>query len=78
VKQADLSGVLAVSERALEVGMHFSSKQKFHECDVMLSCPQLSEYSLFDTRHHREIFDAGRRATLAAMDSIQRALDAVA
>jgi NTE family protein len=76
--QADLSGVLAVSERALEVGMHFASKDKFHECDVMLRCPQLSEYGLFDTKHHREIFDAGRQATLAAMDSIQRAMDAVA
>jgi NTE family protein len=78
VKQTDLSGVLAVSLRALEVGMHFTSKQKFHECDVMLSCPQLNEYSLFDTKHHLEIFEAGRRATLDAMDSIERAMDAVA
>jgi predicted acylesterase/phospholipase RssA len=77
VKQTDLTGVLAVSERALEVGMHFASRQKFHECDVMLSCPQLNEYGLFDTKHHHEIFDAGRRATLATMDSIQRAVDAV-
>jgi len=78
VRQADLGGVLAVSERALEVGMHFGSKQKFHECDVLLRCPQLTEYGLFDTKHHREIFDAGRQATLAAMDSIRRALDAIA
>jgi NTE family protein len=78
VRQTDLTGVLAVSERALEVGMHFSSRQKFHECDVMLSCPQLNEYGLFDTKHHREIFEAGRRATLAAMDTIQRAVEAVA
>ena len=77
VRQADLSGVLAVSERALEVGMHATSKQKFHECDVMLTCPQLNQYGLFDTKHHREIFEVGRRTTLAAMDSIRRALDAV-
>jgi hypothetical protein len=44
----------------------------------MLSCPQLNEYGLFDTKHHREIFEAGRRATLAAMDTIQRAVEAVA
>jgi hypothetical protein len=44
----------------------------------MLSCPELNRYSLFDTRHHREIFEAGRRATLDAMDSIKRAIDAVA
>jgi NTE family protein len=78
VKRKDINGVLAVSERALEVGMHFASKQKFHECDVLLRCPELSQYGLFDTRHHREIFDAGKRTTLAAMDSIKRALDAVA
>jgi NTE family protein len=77
LKKTDLSGVFAVSERALEVGMHSTSKQKFHECDVMLSCPGLNDFSLFDTKHHREIFDAGRRATLAAMDSIKRAMDAV-
>ena len=77
IKHSDLSGVLAVSERALEVGMHFSSKQKFHECDVMLKCPELNQYSLFDTKHHREIFEAGKRTTLAAMDSIKQALDAI-
>jgi NTE family protein len=78
LREPDLHGLLAVSERALEVGMHFASKEKFHECDVMLSCPELNRYSLFDTRHHREIFEAGRRATLDAMDSIKRAIDAVA
>jgi NTE family protein len=77
LRQEDLSGVLAVSERALEVGMHFTSKQKFHECDVMLTCPELNEYGLFDTRNHRRIFEAGRRATLDSLDSIQRAMDSV-
>jgi NTE family protein len=77
MKKADLDGVLAVSERALEVGMYYASEQKFHECDVMLKCPQLNAYGLFDTRHHREIFEIGRRATLDAMDAIQRALDSV-
>ena len=73
----DIDGVLAVSERALEVGMHFTSKEKFHECDVMLRCPELNRYGLFDTKHHHEIFELGKRTTLAAMDSIKRALDAV-
>ncbi len=73
----DIRGVLAASERALEVGMHFASKQKFHECEVMLRCPELSRYGLFDTKRHREIFELGRRTTLAAMDSIERALDGV-
>lgn len=77
VSPADLNGLLAVSERALEVAMHVNSRPKFQECDVMLSCPELSAYGLFDTRHHREIFELGRRTALASMDAIQRAMDAV-
>lgn len=78
LRNQDMNGVLAVSERALEVGMYFNSKHKFHECDVMLNCPKLADYGLFDTKHHREIFEAGREAALAEIDSIRRALDAVA
>jgi NTE family protein len=77
VQHDDINGVLAVSERALEVGMHFTSKEKFHECDVMLRCPELNQYGLFDTKHHDEIFELGKRTTLAAMDSIKQALDAI-
>ena len=77
VKQADLNGAFSVSERALEVAMYFASKPKFHECDVFLSSPQLSHFSMFDTRNHEAIFDIGRRTTLAAMDSIRRALEAL-
>jgi len=77
VEQTDLQSLLGVSERALEVGMHFHSRQKFHECDVMLSCPELGAYGMFDTKHHREIFEAGRRATLESVDAIRRAVDAV-
>lgn len=78
LKQSDLGSVLSVTERALEVGMQSTSKQKFHECDVLVTCPELSSYGLFDTKHHREIFELGRQATLAAMDAIERALGAVA
>lgn len=76
VGKLDLRGILAVSERALDVAMHHRSVQKFHWCDVMLTCPELNQYGLFDTRHHREIFEVGRRTTLAAMDSIKAAMDA--
>lgn len=70
----DLNGVLAVPERALEVGMWFASKEKFHQCDVLVRCPDLIRFSLFDTRNHREIFEMGRRATLERIDAIERAL----
>lgn len=71
---ADLDGVLAVAQRALEVGMYFSSKVKFHECDVMLCPDELSRYGLFDTRHHGEIFEIGYRAARERVDAIERAL----
>lgn len=73
------TGALALSEWTLEVGMHDTSKQKFHECDVMLHCPRLNEHGLSQTnpKHHQQIFEAGREASLAAMASIRGALDAV-
>ncbi len=79
VTRKELGGALALSGRTLEVGMHVTSKQRFHECDVMLHCPRLNEYGLSDTnpKHHQQIFEAGREAALAAMDSIRGALDAV-
>jgi NTE family protein len=76
VEKSDLKGVVAVSERALEVGMHFNSKPKFHECDVMVRAPELSQYGLFDTKHHRKIFEIGRQAAIASLESIERAMAA--
>ena len=76
VRTADLDGVVAVSQRALEVAMHFSSKMKFHECDVMLCPDELSHYGLFDTKNHREIFEIGYRAAGGCLDQIERALEA--
>jgi NTE family protein len=76
VQTTDLDGVLAVSERALEVGMYFSSKMKFYECDVILCPPELSRFGLFDMKHHWEIFSIGYEATMARIDEIERAMRA--
>ena len=76
MRTADLDGVLALSQRALEVGMYFSSKMKFHECDVMLCPEELSHYGLFDTKNHGEIFAIGYRAAKARLDDVERALEA--
>jgi len=75
VRTADIDGVLAVSQRALEVAMFFSSKTKFHECDVMLAPEELHSYGLFDTKNHREIFEIGYRAASASLDEIERELE---
>jgi len=76
VRTTDLDGVLAVSQRALEVGMFFSSKMKFYECDVMLCPPELSRFGLFDTKNHREIFEIGYEAASSRVEEIAQALAA--
>lgn len=76
VRKADLDGVLAVSQRAFEVAMHFSSKMKFYECDVMLCPEELGNYGLFDTKNHREIFNVGYRVASGSLDQIEQALEA--
>jgi NTE family protein len=75
VRTADLNGALAVSQRALEVGMYFNSKTKFHECDVMLCPSELGRFGLFDTKNHREIFDIGYKAAMDRLDDIEQALE---
>ncbi len=77
VDQSDLKGLLAVAHRAMEVASYFSSKSKFHECDVLI-CPEgLNEYTALDTRHVREIYEIGYRAAREHMDCLAGALEAI-
>jgi NTE family protein len=73
VARRDLRSSLAISQRALEVGMFFRSEMKFAECDVLICPDELSPYATFDTHHVRQIFEIGHRATLAQIDAIQGA-----
>jgi NTE family protein len=72
--EADLSSTLAVTQRALEIGMYHASKRKFHHADLVLSPPGLSRFATFDTRRHAEIVEIGYQATLESMDSIRAIL----
>ena len=65
---------LAVSQRAIEVGMFFSSRRKFHDCDVMIYPEELSRFGSFDTKHMEEIFEIGYRDARERMDEIRRAI----
>lgn len=73
--RSTLKNSLAVSQRALEVGMFFSSKRKFHECDVLLCPEELAYFGVFDSKHLREILEIGYAATLERIDSIREALE---
>lgn len=72
--ETDLGSTLAVTQRALEIGMYHASKRKFHHADLVLSPPGLAAFATFDLRRHAEIAEIGYRATLAAMESIRAAL----
>ncbi|MEM9303989.1 MAG: patatin-like phospholipase family protein [Pseudomonadota bacterium] len=74
VQAADVDGALAVSQRALEIAMYFSSRRKFYQCDVMICPPRLSDFGLFDMKNHQEIFETGYEATLGQLDEIEQAL----
>jgi NTE family protein len=66
----ELDSSLDVSQRAIEIAMHFASKRHFHKADLVLSPPELSRYNLLDLRHHAEILDIGYQAAKARMPEI--------
>ena len=77
VHRSDLGGLLAVAQRAMDVGFFHVSKAKFHECDVMIFPEGLRDYGAFDTRYLREICDLGYRAACEHVEAIERALAAI-
>lgn len=73
IERERLKNPLAVSQRAIEVGMYLASKRKFHACDVVISPQELSRFGVFDTKHLRAIFEVGYRATLEKIEEIREA-----
>lgn len=73
-ERAEMKSSLAITHRAIEIGMYYSSRSKFHECDLVLCPPELSAYKAFDTKtpHLVEIMEIGYRAARARMDEILR------
>lgn len=74
VRRSDLGSSLALGQRALEVGMYLASRAKFDRCDIVISPPELSNYNLFDAKHHEEIERVGYEAGIAAIDQIRHAV----
>ena len=76
IDQTDLKSSIAVSMRAIELGMFSSSKRKFHRCDLVICPDALTGYGNFETRHYPEILEIGYRAARARMDAIRQLLSA--
>ncbi len=72
IERQNLNSAFAVSQRALEIGMYYSSKRKFHRCDLVLAPPELSRYGAFDTKLMPEILEIGYRAANERMTEIRR------
>jgi len=66
-----LDNSIAVTQRALEIGMHLASQRKFRHTDVMLTPEGLSEFGMFDLKRHKKIVDLGRRAARERIDEIR-------
>jgi NTE family protein len=70
IEAGKLDNSLAVTQRAVEIGMYLAAARKFRYLDLVL-CPQeLDAYSTLDPKRHREILDIGYRAAAERMDEI--------
>ena len=67
---SDLRSSLAVSHRAFEIGMYYSSRRKFHHCDLVISPRELGRFGVFDVGKMEEILEIGYRATRKRVDAI--------
>jgi NTE family protein len=76
VSQDDLDSALEIVQRALDVGIYFHAKARFHDCDLVIHPPGLTPYNLFDTRHLDEIYQLGYQAAQKHLDAIEEAIEA--
>lgn len=70
IDESNLGSSLSVSQRAFEIGMYYSSKRKFHQCDLLLCPAELSRFGTFDTKHFEEIMQIGYRTAREQMNAI--------
>lgn len=75
ILEEDLRNSLSVSQRAFEIGMYYTSKRKFHRCDLVLCPAELSRFGTFDTKHFKEIMQIGYDAAREQMESILELVD---
>ena len=68
--ELDLRSSFAVAQRSFEIGSYFSSKRKFHHCDLLLSPTELSAHGAFDTKNLADIVEIGYRAARDQMETI--------
>ena len=75
VEAHQLGSSLAVTQRALAIGMYQASLRKFHEVDLVLSPQELEVYRTLDPKRHEEIVAIGYRAASERIDEIAALVD---
>jgi NTE family protein len=76
VAAKSLDNSLAVTQRAVEIGMFLASARKFRHVDVLL-CPQeLDAFATLDPKRHREILEIGYRAACERIAEIAALVEA--
>ena len=70
-----LDDSIAVTQRALEIGMFLASRRKFRHADLVLCPPELTRFGLFDSKRHEEILEIGRRAAAERLDEIRELVE---
>jgi NTE family protein len=70
--QKDLGNTIRVIERAMEILIDKSSREKSGECDIYIDFPELSKYSILDFSKMDEIFKIGYEKAGQFKDEFQR------
>lgn len=70
-----LDNSIAVTQRALEIGMHLASQKRFRHADVVITPDGLGDFGMFDLKRHKEIVELGRQAAREHLDEIRKLIE---
>lgn len=60
--------ILGIAERSYLLMFRSNSVEDCHLCDMLIEPKEVAEYNIFDTKHMREIADAGYQATVKILN----------
>lgn len=69
-KKSSIKGVIAITERCLQLAVWNTVKERMHKCDVIIEIDKTFEYGLFSISKAQELFDIGYQTTIDNMDLI--------
>jgi len=67
-KRKNISGMI---ERCFQMAISSGNRQKAKQCTLFLEPPKLSNYTVFDTKHAKEIFALGYNEAMKKRDALE-------